>query len=232
MEPAQRKIYQHTREYYRKLLLGMIEEEGLDDTRMKILEGLLRLRQASIHPALLEPTYHGDAPKFELLLETLETLRSEGHKALIFSQFVEVLKLLREQMDALGLRYAYLDGQTTTGRCRSMPSRKSGHSLLPYQLKAGGLGLNLTAATTSSILTRGGILPSNSRPATGAPHRPGQARLRLQADHPRLGRGEDLVLQERSSSWWRSSSAAKVASSSRSPWTTSRRCLAKIDSHT
>ncbi len=147
MEPAQRKIYQHTREYYRKLLLGMIEEEGLDDTRMKILEGLLRLRQASIHPALLEPTYHGDAPKFELLLETLETLRSEGHKALIFSQFVEVLKLLREQMDALGLRYAYLDGQTHHRQVQVDAFQENPD--IPFfliSLKAGGLGLNLTAA--------------------------------------------------------------------------------------
>ncbi len=147
MEPAQRKIYQHTREYYRKLLLGMIEEEGLDDTRMKILEGLLRLRQASIHPALLEPTYHGEAPKFELLLETLETLRSEGHKALIFSQFVEVLKLLREQMDALGLRYAYLDGQTHHRQVQVDAFQENPD--IPFfliSLKAGGLGLNLTAA--------------------------------------------------------------------------------------
>ncbi len=86
MEPAQRKVYQRTRDYYRQLLLGMIEDQGLDDARMKILEGLLRLRQASIHPALLEPTYRGEAPKFERLLETLETLRAEDHKALIFSQ--------------------------------------------------------------------------------------------------------------------------------------------------
>ncbi len=147
MEPAQRKVYQRTRDYYRQLLLGMIEEQGLDDTRMKILEGLLRLRQASIHPALLEPTYRGEAPKFEMLLDTLQTLQSEGHKALIFSQFVEVLTLLRKQLDAQKISYAYLDGQTRHRQAQVDQFQED--PKIPFfliSLKAGGLGLNLTAA--------------------------------------------------------------------------------------
>ncbi|HNT73943.1 MAG TPA: SNF2-related protein [Anaerolineae bacterium] len=147
MEPAQRKVYQRTRDYYRQLLLGMIEEQGLDDARMKILEGLLRLRQASIHPALIEPTYHGEAPKFEMVLETLETLRAEGHKALIFSQFVEVLTLLRKQLDAQKVPYAYLDGQTRQRQAQVDKFQED--PKIPFfliSLKAGGLGLNLTAA--------------------------------------------------------------------------------------
>ncbi len=147
MEPAQRKVYQRTRDYYRKLLLGMIEEQGLDDTRMKILEGLLRLRQASIHPALLEPTYRGEAPKFEMLLETLDTLHAEGHKALIFSQFVEVLTLLRKQLDALKIQYAYLDGQTRHRQAQVDKFQEDPNTpFFLISLKAGGLGLNLTAA--------------------------------------------------------------------------------------
>jgi len=147
MEPAQRKVYQRTRDYYRKLLLGMIEEQGLNDTRMKILEGLLRLRQVSIHPALLEPTYRGEAPKFEMLLETLNTLHAEGHKALIFSQFVEVLTLLRQELDARHIQYAYLDGQTRQRQAQVDKFQTDPH--IPFfliSLKAGGLGLNLTAA--------------------------------------------------------------------------------------
>jgi ERCC4-related helicase len=57
---------------------------------------LLRLRQIAIHPVLVDKQYKGDAPKFEVLLETLETLRAENHKALIFSQFVETLKLVKK----------------------------------------------------------------------------------------------------------------------------------------
>ncbi len=86
LEPAQRGFYQHTRDYYRSLLLGMLEESAnINDVRFKILEGLLRMRQVCIHPRLVDPSFHGDSAKFELLLDTLETLRAEGHKALVFS---------------------------------------------------------------------------------------------------------------------------------------------------
>lgn len=147
LEPAQRKLYDHTRERYRAELLGLIDDTGMNDARMKILEGLLRLRQICIHPALVEPAYHGEVAKFEALLETLETLKAEGHKALIFSQFVQTLHLLEVEMKRLGLAYTYLDGQTRDRQAQvdlfqSDPS-------IPFfliSLKAGGVGLNLTAA--------------------------------------------------------------------------------------
>jgi non-specific serine/threonine protein kinase len=147
LEPAQRKIYQHTRNYYRGLLLGMLEESDLNDIRMKILEGLLRLRQVCIHPQLVEPTYQGPSAKFELLLETMETLRAENHKALIFSQFVQTLTLLRKEMDQRDMRYAYLSGQTHD-RQKQVDLFQNDPEV-PFfliSLKAGGLGLNLTAA--------------------------------------------------------------------------------------
>jgi non-specific serine/threonine protein kinase len=146
-EPAQRKLYTHTREHYRGILLGMIDKEGIDDVRMKILEGLLRLRQICIHPALVEPTYRGDSAKFELLLETLETLHGEGHKALVFSQFVQSLHLLRKELDARHLHYAYLDGHTKERQAEV--DRFQNDPAIPFfliSLKAGGVGLNLTAA--------------------------------------------------------------------------------------
>ncbi len=148
LEPAQRKLYQQTRDYYRGLLLGMLEESGdINDIRFKILEGLLRMRQACIHPRLVDPAYRGESAKFEILLETLETLRQEGHKALVFSQFVQTLSLLREQMDARGLVYAYLDGQTQNRQ--EQVDRFQNDPSIPFfliSLKAGGVGLNLTAA--------------------------------------------------------------------------------------
>jgi len=146
-DPAQRKLYTHTRDHYRGLLLGMIDKEGIDDVRMKILEGLLRLRQICIHPALVEPTYRGDSAKFELLLETLETLHGEGHKALVFSQFVQSLHLLQRELDARHLPYAYLDGQTKERQ--DEVDRFQSDPAIPFfliSLKAGGVGLNLTAA--------------------------------------------------------------------------------------
>jgi non-specific serine/threonine protein kinase len=148
LEPAQRKLYQQTRDYYRGLLMGMLEEgSDINDIRFKILEGLLRMRQVCIHPRLVEPTYRGDSAKFEILLETLETLQSEGHKALVFSQFVQALSLLRQEMDARGLAYAYLDGQTQNRQ--EQVDRFQTDSQIPFfliSLKAGGVGLNLTAA--------------------------------------------------------------------------------------
>ena len=147
LEPAQRKLYNRVRDRYRAELLGLIETQGIEDARMKILEGLLRLRQVCIHPALVEPTYRGVSAKFELLFETLETLQSENHKALIYSQFVEVLKRVRAGLDEQKVRYAYLDGQTRDRQAQV--DRFQSDPRVPFfllSLKAGGVGLNLTAA--------------------------------------------------------------------------------------
>ncbi len=147
MEPAQRKFYERTRDYYRGLLLGMIQENGIDDSRIKILEGLLRLRQISNHPRLVEPEFRGRSAKLSLLMEQLETLQSEGHKVLIFSQFVQMLKLVRSELEARKMPYAYLDGQTRK-RQERVDAFQSDPDI-PFfliSLKAGGVGLNLTAA--------------------------------------------------------------------------------------
>ncbi|KAB8144035.1 serine/threonine protein kinase [Chloroflexia bacterium SDU3-3] len=147
MEPAQLKVYNKQRDIYRAKLLGLIDNEGMDDARMQILEGLLRLRQISNHPRLVDAKYKGGSGKFELLFETLDTLRAEGHRALIFSQFVQMLALVRQELDAKGVPYAYLDGQTRDRQ--EQVDRFQGDGALPFfliSLKAGGVGLNLTAA--------------------------------------------------------------------------------------
>jgi non-specific serine/threonine protein kinase len=147
MDTPQRKLYNRTRENYRKSLLGLIENQGLDNARMKILEGLLRLRQICIHPQLVDKTYRGDSAKFELLLETIDTLLAEGHKTLIFSQFVETLKLLRQELDQRGIRYTYLDGKTNNRQEQvDIFQGDTSYPLFLISLKAGGVGLNLTAA--------------------------------------------------------------------------------------
>jgi non-specific serine/threonine protein kinase len=147
LEPAQRKLYNRLRDRYRAELLGLIETRGIQNARMKILEGLLRLRQVCIHPGLVEPTYREDAAKFELLFEMLETLRAENHKALVYSQFVEVLKRVRAGLEERGIAYAYLDGQTRDRHAQV--DRFQSDPAVPFfllSLKAGGVGLNLTAA--------------------------------------------------------------------------------------
>jgi non-specific serine/threonine protein kinase len=147
MEPAQRKLYNKTRDYYRALLMGVIEEEGMNNARMKVLEGLLRLRQISNHPKLVEKDFRGDSAKMEMLIEHLETLEAEGHKALVFSQFVEMLKLVRAELDKRKIKYNYLDGRTI--KRQQQVDEFQTNPKIPFfiiSLKAGGVGLNLTAA--------------------------------------------------------------------------------------
>jgi len=147
MEPGQKKLYEKTRDFYRAQIMGIVDKEGVGDARMKILEGLLRLRQIANHPRLVEPDSKATSGKFDTLLETLDTLRAEGHKALVFSQFVQMLSLVRESLDAAHVPYAYLDGKTTDRQGRVDAFQNDPDlPLFLISLKAGGVGLNLTAA--------------------------------------------------------------------------------------
>lgn len=146
-DERQRKFYLDKRDYYRSLLLKMFEEAGLDKSRFQVLEGLLRLRQICNHPVLVEKSYKGKSAKLEMLIETLETLRAEGHKALIFSQFVQMLKLIEKELKARKIPYTYLDGKTKNRH--EKVDEFQNNSDIPFfliSLKAGGVGLNLTAA--------------------------------------------------------------------------------------
>ncbi len=147
MEPAQRRFYIKTRDHYRSMLLGIVEEQGMNQARMKVLEGLLRLRQISNHPRLVNPKFRGDSAKLAMLMQELETLRDSGHKALVFSQFVKMLKLVRQELDARKIPYVYLDGRTRKRQERVDEFQNNPD--IPFfliSLKAGGVGLNLTAA--------------------------------------------------------------------------------------
>lgn len=146
MEAAQRKLYDRTRDRYRAQVLGLLDD-GNSRASMTILEGLLRLRQICNHPRLVEADFRGESGKFTSLIETLETLRSEGHKALVFSQFVQMLTLVKDALDAREIPYVYLDGRTRNRQERV--DRFQSDPNAPFfliSLKAGGVGLNLTAA--------------------------------------------------------------------------------------
>jgi len=147
MEAAQHKLYQRYRDQYRAQLLSLIDDHGMNDSRMKVLEGLLRLRQICNHPRLVESTFRGRSAKFEQLLETLAILQAEGHKALIFSQFVQMLTILREHLDQQNVSYTYLDGKTQNRAAVVDRFQTDPHvHFFLISLKAGGVGLNLTAA--------------------------------------------------------------------------------------
>jgi superfamily II DNA or RNA helicase len=148
LPPRQRRLYDELRDHYRSSLSARIGERGLGRTKILVLEALLRLRQAACHAALLDRGA-ADEPsaKLDVLLPQLREVLAEGHKALVFSQFTSFLALLRHHLDREGIAYAYLDGRTRdrqerVERFQSDPSC----GLFLISLKAGGLGLNLTAA--------------------------------------------------------------------------------------
>jgi SNF2 family DNA or RNA helicase len=115
---------------------------------MQVLEALLRLRQAACHPGLLDPERAGEgSAKLDALREQLAEVLDEGHKALVFSQFTSLLALVRRDLDRDGVVYEYLDGRTRDRAARVQRFQGDPDCrLFLISLKAGGTGLNLTAA--------------------------------------------------------------------------------------
>jgi len=147
LEGEQQKTYGQLRQHYRETLLKKIDRDGVAKSRFQILEALLRLRQAACHTGLLPGTKAGHSAKFDLLLPRLVELISEGRKALVFSQFTSLLALLRPLLDAQKIKYEYLDGQTRDREARVARFQEDPDCpLFLISLKAGGVGLNLTAA--------------------------------------------------------------------------------------
>lgn len=148
LEPAQRKLYNELRRHYRSALLERIDKQGLAKSKIMVLEALLRLRQAACHPGLIDAKRSGEpSAKLEALMEQLREVLDAGHKALVFSQFTSLLKIVRDSLDGEGVVYEYLDGATRDRQARVERFQNDpACPLFLISLKAGGLGLNLTAA--------------------------------------------------------------------------------------
>lgn len=146
-EPAQQKRYDELRRHYRNELLdGAGAVDGKQ--RFVVLEALLRLRQAACHEGLLDPKRRtAPSAKFDELLPRLEDLAAEGHKALVFSQFTSLLDLLEPQLRQRKLTFERLDGRTKNRAARVERFQQDpACPVFLISLKAGGFGLNLTAA--------------------------------------------------------------------------------------
>lgn len=124
------------------------EQEDNSSSHLKILAEIMRLRRACCHPKLASEGSVIASSKLALFLETLEELLDNRHKVLVFSQFVDHLTILREALDKQGVSYQYLDGSTPAKkRKQSVEAFQAGEGdVFLISLKAGGLGLNLTAA--------------------------------------------------------------------------------------
>lgn len=118
------------------------------ERRLQILAQIMRLRRACCNPRLIDPTTTVKSSKLEEFLEVIDELLENNHKALVFSQFVDHLGILQEQLQERGVKYQYLDGSTPAGKRKKLVEAFQGGEgdLFLISLKAGGQGLNLTAA--------------------------------------------------------------------------------------
>jgi SNF2 family DNA or RNA helicase len=196
LEPAQRRIYDELLAHYRRSLLPYVDRMGMDRSRMKVLEALLRLRQAACHPALISRT-HADEPsaKLDVILPKLAEAAGEGHKSLVFSQFTSFLALLRERLDADSARYAYLDGDTRDRQAVVEEFQRDPNcKLFLISLRAGGHGLNLTAADYVFLLDPWWN-PAVEAQAIDRAHRIGQTRRVMATRLVARGTIEEKVIE-------------------------------------
>ncbi len=151
LQPKHMRIYQTHLQRERQKILGLIDE--LDKNRFTILSSLTLLRQLSLDASLVDESYEGvPSSKIDVLVEHLDEVVQEGHRALVFSQFTGFLGRVRERLENAGVSYAYLDG-STRNRGRVLEEFRAGEkSVFLISLKAGGFGLNLTEADYVFVL--------------------------------------------------------------------------------
>jgi SNF2 family DNA or RNA helicase len=153
MESDQRKIYDLYLQKQRQIVLGLLAEGGMKKHQFEILTALMRMRQICLHAGLIDKKYgKTSSVKIGSLMEQLDSILSEGHKVLVFSQFTSFLSLARNELDAKKINYCYLDG-STRNRGRVIEEFQNGKiNVFLMSLKAGGVGINLTAADYCIIL--------------------------------------------------------------------------------
>ncbi|MCB9260773.1 MAG: DEAD/DEAH box helicase [Flavobacteriales bacterium] len=148
MTELQQDIYEKTKSTYRNMILDSVQKNGLAKSRIQLLAGLTKLRQIANHPLLDNPDYEGDSGKFEQIEQMLFTALEENHNLLIFSQFVGHLSLVENLLKQNEIDYSYLDGSTPQMQRKKEVERFQNNEKRVFliSLKAGGFGLNLTAA--------------------------------------------------------------------------------------
>jgi len=154
MKPSQRQLYNELKQYYRQSLLRDADDAIIKRSKIRVLEALLRLRQAACHPGLIDKARSNEpSAKLDALIPQIVEVIEGGSKALVFSQFTSLLGIVRDRLDEAGITYEYLDGRTRNRATRVARFQSDAAcSLFLISLKAGGLGLNLTAAEYVFIL--------------------------------------------------------------------------------
>ncbi len=151
LSPAQRRVYGKHLQLERQRVLGMLDD--VQRNRVAIFRALTKLRQLTLAPELVDPAESRiGSSKLDVLMEQLEEVVAEGHRALVFSQFTGFLGLLRRRLDTAGIAYSYLDGRTRDRAQRIASFREGDDPLFLISLKAGGFGLTLTEADYVYVL--------------------------------------------------------------------------------
>jgi SNF2 family DNA or RNA helicase len=148
MSEEQEESYEKVKSYYRNEIIKAIKDLGVNRSQFTLLQGLTKLRQIANHPKLVNPDFEGESGKFKEVTYMAETAMAEGHKVLVFSQFVMQLEIYRKWMESQKIDYCYLDG-SMTNEARQQMVNKFQEGNTPFfliSLKAGGFGLNLTSA--------------------------------------------------------------------------------------
>ena len=175
MTPEQKKLYEREKSKARNYLLEHFDA-GNPQFRFQVLQTLTRLRHLVNHPRLVREDYTGSSGKFQDVFEHWEQVRRSGHKVLMFSSFVQHLELFRSQMDQQQAAFSWLTGQVPPAQraeaVRRFEEDPSVQSFL-ISIKAGGTGLNLTAADYVFILDPWWN-PSTEQQAIARAHRIGQ----------------------------------------------------------
>ncbi len=150
MQPEQRTVYEEFLSGVRRNLIAKVGADGVSKHRMEILEAIMRLRQICCHPQLVtshERAAPVESAKLEALMQDLETAISEKRKVLVYSQFTSMLALIRQQLQKQNWNYVYLDGSTQNReKVVTQFQEDPAIPIFLISLKAGGIGLNLTAA--------------------------------------------------------------------------------------
>ncbi len=181
LSPLQRRLYRGVAEAARRDVFAIVEEGGIESATVHVLAALTRLRQICAHPGLLFDEYRNEpeaSAKFDAFLETVDEVLSGGHRLLVFSAFASMLRIMRAEFDKRGLAYGYLDGSTKDKDRQEEVARfmrADGPPLFLCSLKAGGVGLTLTAADYV-VLYDPWWNPAVERQAIDRTHRIGQHR--------------------------------------------------------
>jgi SNF2 family DNA or RNA helicase len=147
MTPEQEKAYEEVKSYYREKIVTGMNTPGGKSQQFTLLRGLTQLRQIANHPKLTEKLYKGGSGKLEDVTYMIRSTVSEGHKVLIFSQFVRHLGIVKDFLVKENISFAYLDGNTKDRKAQVEAFQKNDEiKVFLISLKAGGVGLNLTSA--------------------------------------------------------------------------------------